>query len=78
MAAKADPKPTMSRDGGKGNDEVLKNSENVQKMIVSNSTSEEIQKTAMSEGMVTMQLDGLIKAMLGMTSIEEILRVTRE
>ena len=58
--------------------EVLKNSTDVQKMIVANSTSEEIQKMAISEGMVTMQIDGLIKAMLGMTSIEEILRVTRE
>lgn len=58
--------------------EVLKNSTEVQKMIVSNSTSEEIQNKAITEGMVTMQVDGLIKAALGMTSIEEILRVTRE
>jgi type IV pilus assembly protein PilB len=58
--------------------EVLKNTESVQKLIVSNATSEEIQAQSIKEGMVTMQLDGLIKAMLGMTSIEEILRVTRE
>lgn len=58
--------------------EVLKNTTDVQKMIVSNSTSDEIQNLAISEGMVTMQLDGLVKAALGMTSIEEILRVTRE
>ncbi len=58
--------------------EVLDNSSNVQKMIVSNSTSDEIQSQAIKEGMVTMQVDGLIKAILGMTSIEEILRVTRE
>jgi type IV pilus assembly protein PilB len=58
--------------------EVLKNTEQVQKLIVSNGTSEEIQSEAMKEGMVTMQLDGLIKALLGMTTIEEILRVTRE
>lgn len=58
--------------------EVLKNSEEVQKLIVSNGTSEEIQTLSIKEGMVTMQLDGLIKALLGMTSIEEILRVTRE
>ncbi len=58
--------------------EVLTNSSDVQKMIVANSTSEQIQDQAVREGMVTMQVDGLIKAMLGMTSIEEILRVTRE
>ncbi len=58
--------------------EALKNSEDIQKLIVTNATSEEIQAQAVTGGMVTMQLDGLIKAMLGMTSIEEILRVTRE
>lgn len=58
--------------------EVLNASSEIQKMIVANSTSEQIQDQAVKEGMTSMQLDGLIKAMLGMTSIEEILRVTRE
>ncbi len=58
--------------------EVLSVSTEIQKMIVTNATSEQIQDAAVKEGMATMQLDGLIKAMLGMTSIEEILRVTRE
>ena len=56
--------------------EVLHNSENIQKLIVSNSTSEVINQQAIKEGMVTMQLDGFIKALRGQTSIEEILRVT--
>ncbi len=72
------PKERSGYKGRMGIYEVLKNSTNIQKMIVANSTSEEIQKEAMSEGMVTMQLDGLVKALLGMTSIEEILRVTKE
>lgn len=58
--------------------EVLKNSTAVQNLIVSNATSDEIQAKAISEGMLTMQIDGLVKAMLGLTTIEEILRVTRE
>ena len=58
--------------------EVLRVSPTIQSLIVSNSTSETIQNEAIKEGMTTMQLDGLIKAILGMTSIEEILRVTRE
>ncbi len=58
--------------------EVLKVSQNIQAMIVSSGTSDNIQEEAIKEGMSTMQLDGLIKAILGMTSIEEILRVTRE
>ncbi len=72
------PKERTGYKGRMGIYEVLSNGENIQKMIVANSTSEEIQKQAISEGMITMQLDGLVKAMLGMTSIEEILRVTRE
>lgn len=58
--------------------EVLSNSENIQKLIVANSTSEAIQDQAMKEGMITMQLDGFIKALRGQTTIEEILRVTSE
>ncbi len=58
--------------------EVLSNSSAIQKMIVSNSTSEAIEQTAISENMLTMQLDGLVKALRGQTTIEEILRVTSE
>ena len=58
--------------------EVLYNSTDIQKLIVANGTSDEIQGLAMKEGMITMQLDGFIKAAMGMTTIEEILRVTRE
>ncbi len=56
--------------------EVLQNSENIQKLIVGSATSEVINQQAIKEGMVTMQLDGFIKALRGQTSIEEILRVT--
>ena len=58
--------------------EVLGNSPTVQKMIVSNETSDVLQEEAIKEGMVTMQLDGFVKALRGQTSIEEILRVTSE
>lgn len=56
--------------------EVLNNSVGVQKLIVGSATSEEIEKEAIETGMITMQLDGFIKALRGQTSIEEILRVT--
>lgn len=58
--------------------EVLDNSVEIQKLIVSNATSNTIQDQAVKEGMMTMQTDGFIKALRGQTSIEEILRVTRE
>lgn len=56
--------------------EVLDNTESIQKLIVSDATSEEIENAAIKNGMMTMQMDGLVKALRGVTSIEEILRVT--
>jgi type IV pilus assembly protein PilB len=58
--------------------EVLGNSPSVQKMIVAGATSDEIQNQAIKDGMITMQVDGLIKALRGQTTVEEILRVTSE
>ena len=58
--------------------EVLFNSTAIQKLIMSHSTSDEIQNEAVREGMITMQLDGFIKALRGETTIEEVLRVSRE
>lgn len=58
--------------------EVLYNSLAVQKLIMARATSDEIQTEAIKEGMITMQLDGLIKALRGETTIEEVLRVSRE
>lgn len=58
--------------------EALGNSLAIQKLIISNATSNQIQTQAISEGMVTMQTDGLIKALRGQTSIEEVLRVTKD
>lgn len=58
--------------------EVLYNSEAVQKLIMSRATSAQIQDQAIREGMITMQIDGLIKALRGVTTIEEVLRVSRD
>jgi len=58
--------------------EVLDNSVAVQKLIVTNATSNQIQDQAISEGMLTMQTDGLIKTLRGETTIEEVIRVTKE
>jgi len=58
--------------------EVLYNSPAVQKLIMAHATSDQIQAQAISEGMMTMQIDGLIKALRGETTIEEVLRVSRD
>lgn len=58
--------------------EVLGISGAVQKLIMANATSTQLQDQAISEGMTTMQTDGLIKSLRGETTIEEVLRVTKE
>lgn len=58
--------------------EVLGNSLTIQKLIISNATSNQIQTQAISEGMITMQTDGLIKALRGQSTVEEVLRATKE
>jgi type IV pilus assembly protein PilB len=58
--------------------EVLEVDPVIQQQIVGHATSEQIQDTAVKTGMLTMQQDGFVKALRGMTTIEEIMRVTRE
>ena len=57
--------------------EVLPSTEGLQHMIISNNTSEDIEKNAIqNDNMITMKIDGLIKSLRGQTTIEEVIRVT--
>lgn len=58
--------------------EVLGNSLAVQKLIMAGATSQQIQDQAIAEKMITMQTDGLVKMLRGNTSLEEVMRVTKE
>ncbi|HRZ95336.1 MAG TPA: ATPase, T2SS/T4P/T4SS family [Candidatus Moranbacteria bacterium] len=58
--------------------EVLEIDEDIKKMISQKATSDELEKKAREKGMNTMVEDGFIKAVQGITSFEEILRVTKE
>jgi type II secretory ATPase GspE/PulE/Tfp pilus assembly ATPase PilB-like protein len=58
--------------------EVMEISEAVAKMVGARADSNEIEKKAREEGMTKMIEDGMIKALQGTTSIEEILRVTKD
>ncbi len=58
--------------------EALTISENIEKLILDFAGETEITKTAIEEGFVTMTQDGILKALKGTTSIEEIWRVTSE
>jgi len=64
--------------GRNGIFEVLEIDEEIRKMISQNSPAEELEKRAKEKGMLSMIEDGFSKAILGITSIEEILRVTKE
>jgi type IV pilus assembly protein PilB len=50
----------------------------IQNMIVARSTSAEIEKMAISQGMITMRQDGYLKILQGLTTIEEVNRVTTD
>lgn len=58
--------------------EVMAISEKIKKLINSKATSGEVEKEAIESGMTTMLEDGLIKAAQGITTLEEIMRVTKE
>ena len=51
-------------------------SEEIQGLITKRATSAEIQRMAVDQGMITMRRDGYLKALGGVTSIEEVNRVT--
>jgi type IV pilus assembly protein PilB len=58
--------------------EVLEISEAIKDLVVKEATADRIEEQAKKEGMLTMLEDGFIKAVQGITSIEEVLRVTKE
>ncbi|MDP3794343.1 MAG: GspE/PulE family protein [bacterium] len=76
------PKPsTDCPEGYKGRIgiyEILEVSGTIKALINQRATSEEIHERARQEGMTTMLEDGFLKAARGVTSIEEVLRATRE
>jgi general secretion pathway protein E len=58
--------------------ELLTMSDPIRRLVIKHATSGEIQDQAVREGMRTMYLDGLNKCLAGVTTLEEVLRVTQE
>lgn len=58
--------------------EVMEVTDEIQQLIVAHATSSEIQKKAVEQGMITMRQDGYLKALQGITTIEEVNRVTAD
>ena len=58
--------------------ELLTMSDPIRRLIMRHGTAGEIQDLAVSEGMQTMYRDGLSKCLQGITTLDEVLRVTQE
>ena len=58
--------------------EALEVSDRICELVVEQASEAKIAKVAKEEGMVTMRQDGIIKALDGVTTLEEVLRVTAE
>ena len=79
--------PTLHRPGGCtacgrtgyrgrfGVHEVMLMSEEIERLVIERRSTEDVQKTAVMQGMLTLRDDGLRKVAMGLTSLEEIFRV---
>ncbi|HEU5298980.1 MAG TPA: ATPase, T2SS/T4P/T4SS family [bacterium] len=57
--------------------EVLVVTDAVRNLVLARASAADLSDAARAEGMVSMRADGLLKAMRGLTTVEEVLRVTR-
>ncbi len=58
--------------------EVLPINDEMKKIILARGSNEQLQTEFAKLGLLTMNQDGIIKALMGMTTIEEVMRITRE
>ena len=52
--------------------------EDIQKLIVAHATSADIMRVAKLKGTITMRQDGMLKALTGITTMEEVNRVASD
>ena len=78
VKGKDTPATPRGYSGRAGLYEVMDVNEEIQKLIVARATSAEIQHKAMEQGMVTMRQDGYLKALQGITTLEEVNRVAAD
>lgn len=58
--------------------EVLPVTDKISRLILDRATAQEIEEIATTSGMITMKQDGYLKALAGITSLEEVLRVAQD
>jgi type IV pilus assembly protein PilB len=72
------PQTPHGYSGRAGIYEVMDVNQDIQTLIVAKASSAEIQRLAVSQGMITMRQDGYLKALSGITTIDEVNRVTSD
>jgi hypothetical protein len=72
------PQTPRGYSGRAGLYEVMDVTEEIQTLITKQATSGEIERMAIAQGMVTMRQDGYLKALQGVTTLEEVNRVTAD
>ncbi len=78
VKGKDTPSQPHGYSGRAGIYEVMDVTEEIQQLIVARATSAEIQHKAIEQGMVTMRQDGYLKALTGLTTLEEVNRVASD
>lgn len=78
VKGKDTPATPRGYSGRAGLYEVMDVTEEIQRLIVARATTSEIQKVAVQQGMITMRQDGYLKALQGITTLEEVNRVTAD
>ncbi|MDO4868273.1 MAG: ATPase, T2SS/T4P/T4SS family [bacterium] len=58
--------------------EVMEVTDEIRELIIKHATSNEVQKVAVEQGMITMRQDGYLKALTGITTLEEVNRVAAD
>lgn len=58
--------------------EVLPVTEKIARLVIENTAALDIEKTAIGEGMINLKQDGCLKAVEGITTLEEVLRVAQD
>jgi len=64
--------------GRTGIHEIILMSEKIRELILSRSSSQQIKRQAIAEGMRTLRQDGLQKVLAGLTTFSEVVRVTQQ
>jgi type II secretory ATPase GspE/PulE/Tfp pilus assembly ATPase PilB-like protein len=58
--------------------EILKVTPAITQLVADKRSVDEVRSKAKSEGMTTMEADGLMKVLAGVTTLEELFRITKE